>query len=417
MKIHLSLLFLLLSHLLAAQASLGLYNTDTIQSPQFKYRALSAELSSGVFNLRNGFDGLTNYSRNGYGGGSLSWLSIVNNDMIQSNARISFGLDKIYDDLEWGQESASHLQMLYRKDKRFYFGSSFWEILPELNLQYESDQMVLLSMAHAIKKGRGRLDPIDDLTQVLWAIKTLKMEGILEEPIPDEKIVEASKKIHEVRGSLLGRNPRKISAMTTMIAKILGQGNDTEIFASAISRSLSGAMRNERYEGRRYAFGGKPFVNYRKNLDSPFPAIARHFGVDLFGEYVVSHNPSLYIQNSFTGKLGFELSQINDYRTYFVPILSANYQFDFFPGPQSRFSIVSVNLFEYEFKSSRNTERNLYWQSGLQATYLQIINNRMQFYVEGGLLLDNQEDDGLDRYKVDPYLNYKFKANFIYQIL
>ncbi|HMS69557.1 MAG TPA: hypothetical protein PKD18_15535, partial [Saprospiraceae bacterium] len=66
----------------------------------------------------------------------------------------------------------------FNTQSRFYKENKFLEISPDFNLSIVKDDNLEFNGAVALKKGRGRIEPVSDVYMVRWMLKDLEDNGV-----------------------------------------------------------------------------------------------------------------------------------------------------------------------------------------------------------------------------------------------
>ncbi|MCB0647907.1 MAG: hypothetical protein KDC49_14660 [Saprospiraceae bacterium] len=388
-------LFLLLSSTFTLSSQLSFENIDIskFRYADARFRSLDLNLyqaaNTNHFDNFN-FDNSRNSNFNFNGG--LNSYNFRNTRRLQQNS--NFGFNFFSQKTSERSTFDHNISLNWRLESRHYRGNKFWEIAPSIGSNSDISNHATVNLSLGLKRGKGRLEPVDDVYLLRWIAKDLEEEGISTSDWNEETIFDLANKINIINNYRLFDSRRQIKTQLKDASLLIGDqlGDQNLNVYATVFDNFTGSIRGNRQEGIRKAFGLRPyyFRAFRgQRLDPNF------FGLELSADYLQSKNTSLNFQKIREVKVGIDYRSSQNYVSFdnyntLSPFISGLLAYDYFPN--SRTSIrgqAGVRLgAEYSVLNPSGTANfsgfSYEASMGLSANYFINYQTRLRFSVSFG---------------------------------
>ena len=386
-----STIVLLLLLVLKLHGQIGI---DSFDISQFKYadatfRSLDLSLNQSSFTVSShgnpsevtGIRFLFNGNLNGYVFKNTRKLQRVTNYGLYYNTYKS-GFPPSWNNevnVNWGLES------------RYYKESNFWEIKPSIETFTNISERAEVDLRIALKRGKGRLEPVDDVYMLRWIVKDLEEEGINKDNWTQEELFELANRINVIRNYRLFDGRRQLKTQlkdaSALISEQIGNQDRLLDMYATVFDNYTGAIRGNRMEGKRVAVALQPSVirSFEGKQNDP-----QQYGLELAGELVESKNTSLNFQKLHEVRLGIEYlsSKPNYYHSSGEKVSSfadANLRYDYFPNSRTSISGLAgirlryEHIIDFDYDLNHVSKFNYEPSLGLYANYFINYRTRLRF--------------------------------------
>ena len=337
-------LFLLLSSTFTLSSQLSFENIDISKFQYADARFKSLDLSLFQSSNSNAFENYLDRrnTSNAFNlNGGLNSYNFRNTRKLQqtSNFGLNFNTQKFNSNSTFDHDVSLNWSM----ESRHYTGIKFWELVPSLTSNSDLSDYGTINLSFGLRRGKGRLEPVDDVYLLRWIAKDLEEEGVQIDHWDQETIFDLAKSINLINNYRLFDSRRQIKTQlkdaTNLITSRLGDSAQNLDVYATIFDNFTGSIRGQRQEGSRKSIGIKPSF-YKAFVGNG--ADPGFYGLELSAEYIRSKNTSLKLQKVKEVQTGISYYSNQNYgpSTYnFInPFVSGQLGYDYFPNSRTSIS-------------------------------------------------------------------------------